>query len=259
MLQRPEGGTLPCGGVGLYGGETEDAPLIGFALHEVAAKVVLVETLHDNDDWGVAAVRTGADGVLEAGVDALAGEIGLRVLGLHRVVDDDGTTEHAGRVHLVEQGYGRVVQREVVERRRGLKPLRQRRRGQRGRHGRTGVARTEARHLTLGRDGVELSALGGLPPFGRAAFFLQARIGEQLFVERKLHRASYGVGVVLYERIGVGQVQEAALRVKCEAPRNEALHGQLGFGVTRRYVDDKAVALTIYHVLQSVDDELVVA
>ena len=71
------------------GGKVEDLPFIGLAGHE-AGQVIHVDALHDdNDRPGALIVETRQQGVLEPFVGRIAPGLGIGIVGLQRIVDND--------------------------------------------------------------------------------------------------------------------------------------------------------------------------
>lgn len=230
--------------VRLYGWQRQHLPFAGLYLVKVAAQVMLVQALHDDDYRRIPGIDAVTDGALEALVDALPYYLGLGIVRLHRVVYDDGPLEHVGdRAYHIEelrkpaQLFIRrgVRDKPVVERLVGVY---------------VHLARAEAGDLPLGGDGVELAAGSGLPPFGRPLLGLQSRFGEELLVQGLRHYAAYGLGVVVHQHVGVGQVQEPAFRVQRVAIGYEGLYARLGLAVPRGHVNHEPRTFAVNHVLQ---------
>jgi hypothetical protein len=79
------------------GGKVEDLPFIGLAGHE-AGKIIHVDALHDDDDGaGAFVVEAGQQGVLEPFVAGVAFGLGIGVVGLQGVVDNDHVATAAGQ------------------------------------------------------------------------------------------------------------------------------------------------------------------
>ena len=81
--------------VSLNGRKRYHLPFVRLYAHEIAAEVVLVESLHDDDNRSVTAVHTVSDGAFKAEVYFLAQVIRKRILWLDRVINDDGTRKLA--------------------------------------------------------------------------------------------------------------------------------------------------------------------
>ena len=79
------------------GGKVEDLPFIGLAGHE-AGKIIHVDALHDDDDGaGAFVVEAGQQGVLEPFVAGVAFGLGIGVVGLQGIVDNDHVAAATGQ------------------------------------------------------------------------------------------------------------------------------------------------------------------
>jgi hypothetical protein len=79
------------------GWKTEDFPFTGLAGHE-AGQIIRMEPLHNDDDRaGAFVIETGQQGVLEPFIAGVALGVGMSVVGLERIVDDDQVASTSGQ------------------------------------------------------------------------------------------------------------------------------------------------------------------
>ena len=95
MLPWPQGSLISFF-VCLYYREGNHFPFIRLNLLEVTAQVVLVQPLHDDDNWSVTRVYTVTDGCLETSVDRLSDVIRQGIIRSQRVIDNYGSQKVTG-------------------------------------------------------------------------------------------------------------------------------------------------------------------
>ena len=203
-----------------------DRPIVWLYLLEVAAKVVLVESLHDDDDWRIAAVDSVSDGGLESSVHSLSHHVAQRILWLDRVIDDDGSCESVGErvavfVHSVH------------------------------------LSSSETCNLSERGGCIDASTLLCVPLRLGVASVLDPRFKHRL-VCFAVYDVLYGDGVVHCQVAGVGEVYEIGGWIDCESHGDEVLNRQLGLAVSWCDVDDELVAFALQHLIQRIAYSLVV-
>ena len=209
-------------------GQADDLPLpaildAAFGLQQVAAKVALVEALHNDDRRRETGVGAGTDGVLVPGVHALTHHVGDSVLGLQGVIYEDSPGEPVAGFFR-KQG-GRLIVVEEV----GVVHV-------------VDLASAEAGDLAAGGHGVEPAADGGLP-------LLRAPVEDQDFgieppVVVALDGLEYLAAIVDYKVGRVGDVEEEGLRVHGQALRHKGLD-ELGLAIPGRDVDHRVPVLGV--------------
>ena len=194
------------------------APLV---LDEVAAEVVHVKALHNDDDGCPVAVAAGADGVLKPLKRRRPRRLAEHVLRLVRVINDDGSVE------AVPHAVGTV-----------------------------NLASAVTEDLSVERGAVQLSEGRGL--YRVVARAGEPDLGKETAVLRRGHDLQYLPGVGRYQRVRLRQVDELAGGVPCEAVCYEVDDHEQRLAVARRHVDDQARCPALDDILQRLADALVV-
>ena len=187
---------------------------------------MLVESLHDDDDWRVSAVDSVSDGGLESSVHSLTHHVAQRILWLDRVIDNDGSCESVWQwvamlVHSVH------------------------------------LSSSETCYLSEGGGCIDASSLLRVPLSLGVASILHPGFKHRL-VCFAVYDVLYGDGVVHCKVAGVGEVYEIGGWIDCESHGDEVLNRQLGLAVSWCDVDDELVAFAPQYLIERIAYSLVV-